>query len=190
MLVEFVHRSSSRRSTTVTMETSYVGEINNKTGSIEKSVVGKVNKTGSKKSGKTKELRGQKLASSADLLATEEALVDVAESIGREAGTFTTRTLKRKIANTLESRLESVTKDTVKKLLREMDSNCDGVIQKIELRKMVRNQLCHCKDSTPPTTLRQPHSCHAIPAVQRVACFPSAIALESWMELRWINADI
>ena len=81
------------------------------------------------------------LASSSQLHARSEELASEVEAIGRLKENAMSSSLPRKLATALSTRLETVNKHNAMELLREIDTNGDGVIQKIELRQMVRNKL-------------------------------------------------
>lgn len=66
---------------------------------------------------------------------------DNAEMYEEEAQKVLHSTFQRMLGDALRSRIGNGTKEQVKKLLQEMDKNGDGVLQKIELRQMVRNSL-------------------------------------------------
>lgn len=64
-----------------------------------------------------------------------------AEELEQQANSVLYSSFDRQLGDALKSKIGNGTKEQVRKLLHEMDSNGDGVLQKIELRQMVRNNL-------------------------------------------------
>lgn len=100
--------------------------------------------TGSERRRKSKKERGaasdetMALRSYMELNEVAAELAQEAEALERQAENIAYDSLIRKLGHALQERIGGGGKERVKKLLHEIDSNGDGVIQKIELRKMVR----------------------------------------------------
>ena len=89
------------------------------------------------KSKTTKEM----FESSASLYARAEQLRSQAAGLERSAEEAADLTLMRKLGRALKARIGHGSKDAIRTLLREFDANGDGLIQRIEMRQMVRNHL-------------------------------------------------
>jgi len=81
------------------------------------------------------------LTSSESLQRTAENILGEAETVETQAENIAYSTLAQRVGRELARRIGNASKDRVKKLLADIDSNGDGVIQKIELRQLVRNKL-------------------------------------------------
>lgn len=81
------------------------------------------------------------LLSCAELLVKAETKENEAKEMEKEASQKLVSTLPRQFGQALSSRLGKGDKESVKKLLRDMDKNGDGQVQNIELRQMIRNHL-------------------------------------------------
>ncbi len=84
---------------------------------------------------------GGPLRSSAELHAKAEDLLDEASVCDVAAKEVQDTTLQRKLGRALASRIGNGSKEAVRKLLREFDQNGDGLLQRVEMRQMVRNHL-------------------------------------------------
>jgi len=109
-------------------------------------------KSSSRSNGKNEEVDDTPLEPGPLLSALAKAKQQEAQSIAEQAETFSLSTFDRRLGNALlkdrskwswfSSRSkEGGGKANVANLLREMDDNGDGVIQKIELKKFVRNKI-------------------------------------------------
>jgi len=109
-------------------------------------------KSSSRSNGKNEEVDDTPLEPGPLLAALAKAKQQEAQSIAEQAETFSLSTFDRRLGNALlkdrskwswfSSRSkEGGGKANVANLLREMDDNGDGVIQKIELKKFVRNKI-------------------------------------------------
>ena len=81
------------------------------------------------------------LQASTSLQDSAEQILKGAEALERQAENIAYSTLARKLGKELAGKIGNASKDRVKKLLQEIDTNGDGRIQKIELRQLVRNKM-------------------------------------------------
>lgn len=152
-------RSFSKRTkksapkTQVTSSSSVLDEVEKTSGGGSGGSKSKARgKNSSRSNGKNEEVDDTPLEPGPLLAALAKAKQEEAQSIAAQAETYSLSTFDRRLGNALlkerskwswfSSRSkEGGGKANVANLLREMDDNGDGVIQKIELKKFVRNKI-------------------------------------------------